>query len=104
MSSVLVYVTAPNREVALALGRAAVGDRLAACANVLDGMTAVFRWDGAVQEEAETVLILKTREALVDTLTARLKADHPYDCPCVVALPITGGNGAFLDWIGEETR
>jgi len=100
----LIYVTAPNREEALGLAKTIVGERLAACANVLDGMRSVYWWDGEVQEEGEVVLILKTRRDLVGALSERIKALHSYDCPCVVALDITEGNADFLKWIDDETR
>lgn len=100
----LIYVTAPSAEEALKLGRALVGERLAACANVLPGMESVYWWEGKLAEDSEAVLILKTRADLVEALTERVRALHPYTCPCVVALPIASGNPAFLEWIGEETR
>lgn len=104
MTSTMIYVTTSSREEALRIGRAVVADRLAACANVLPGITSVYRWQGEVQEEGETALILKTRSDLVERLTTRVKELHSYDCPCVVALPIAGGNPDFLQWIAEETR
>lgn len=100
----LVYITHEDAAQARALGRALVEARLAACANVLDGMTPIFRWEGKVQEGNEAVLIAKTRAALVEELTAFVQQRHGYDCPCVLALPILGGNQAFLDWILAETR
>ena len=98
------YITAGSRDEALALGRALVDERLAACANVIEGMTSVYRWQGAIQEDPEVVLIAKTRRELVDPLTARVRELHSYDVPCVVALPVQGGNAAFLDWIVAETE
>ena len=100
----MIYVTASSREEALRIGRHIVAERLAACANVLPGISSVYRWQGEVQEEGEAALILKTRSDLVEPLTARVKDLHSYDCPCVVALPITSGNPDFLQWIAEETR
>ena len=97
------YVTAGSRAEALALGRAVVEERLAACANVLDGITSIYWWQGALEQASEAVLILKTRAELVGLLTARLRELHSYDCPCVVALPIAGGNPAYLEWIAAET-
>lgn len=103
MTNCLVYMTAASKEDAQAIGTALVEQRLAACANVIDGMISVYRWEGKVQYAAEAVLIAKTREELVPALTEKVKALHSYTCPCVVALPITGGNRAFLDWIAAET-
>src|SRR5512135_188263 len=99
-----VYMTAGSAEEARAIGRALVEERLAACVNLIDGMTSLYWWDGAVQQGSETVLIAKTRTDLLDRLTARVRALHSYTCPCVVALPILGGNPAYLDWIAGETE
>jgi len=103
MTHRLIYVTASGRDEALALARVLVTERLVACANVLDGATSLYWWDGAVQEESEAVLVAKTRDELVGAVIARVKALHAYSCPCVVALPIIDGNPAFLDWIDSET-
>ncbi|MBL6945845.1 MAG: divalent-cation tolerance protein CutA [Rhodospirillales bacterium] len=103
MQTMLLYVTAGSREEALRLGRALVEKRLAACANILGETTSVYRWDGELQEDTEVVLILKTQAGLVDEVTAEIKSLHSYDCPCVVAFPLVGGNAEFLDWIVKET-
>ena len=99
-----VYMTTPDREVARRIGRTLVEERLAACVNVLDGMESIYWWEGALEEAREAVLIAKTRGDLLEALTARVKALHPYTCPCVVALPIVGGHAAYLDWLVAETR
>ncbi|MPY69392.1 MAG: divalent cation tolerance protein CutA [Alphaproteobacteria bacterium] len=104
MELCLVYMTASSTEEAARLAEALVGENLAACVNVIDGMTSWYRWEGAVQNGREVVVLAKTRAALVDALTARVKALHSYSVPCVVALPIAGGNPDFLRWIGEETK
>jgi periplasmic divalent cation tolerance protein len=104
MAKVLLYVTAASRDEALMIGRTAVERRLAACANVLpSSTTSIYWWDGKVIEADEVSLILKTRADLVDRLVAAIKERHSYDCPCMVALPISGGNQQFLDWIDAET-
>jgi len=103
MAACFCYMTAGSREEAVRIARALVDERLAACANVLDGMTSVYRWQGRIEEDAETVLIAKTRDDLVGRLVERVKALHSYDCPCVVALPVAGGNHDFIAWIGAET-
>jgi periplasmic divalent cation tolerance protein len=99
----LVYVTASDRNQALAIGKALVTERLAACANVLEGMTSLYHWQGKLCQEGEAVLILKTRQELVDRIIARVRELHTYDCPCVVSWLITAGNPAYLDWIGRES-
>ncbi|MDP6277629.1 MAG: divalent-cation tolerance protein CutA, partial [Nitrospinota bacterium] len=100
----VALVTAGSDEEAAKIARALVEERLAACANVLDGMTSIYRWQGAVCEDSEAVLIAKTSQARVAALTERVKALHSYDCPCVVTLPVAGGNTDFLDWIAAQTE
>lgn len=103
MAQTLIYVTAGSRNEALAIARELVNSRLAACANILAGTTSVYHWEGEVCEEDEVLMILKTRDDLVDRLVEKVKNLHSYDCPCVVSLPISSGNAAFLDWIDSET-
>ena len=104
MTYSLIYITAGDLDEAKALGRALVEARLAACANVLPGITPIYWWEGKVEEGSEVALIAKTRSELVDRVVALVKARHSYECPCVVATPITAGNPAFLDWIAAETK
>jgi periplasmic divalent cation tolerance protein len=100
----IVYVTAPNRDEALTLAAALVEERLAACANITEGMTSLFWWQGQVQRENEVSLILKTRADLLEALKRRVGELHSYTVPCVVAWPIADGNEDFLDWVRNETR
>jgi len=98
----LVYVTAQNLAEVERLARAAVEERLAACANILGSIQSIYWWDGAVQEGGEAALILKTSEDRVEALTARLKELHSYEVPCIVAFSVNSGNSACLNWIREE--
>ena len=103
MTQCLIYMTASNDAEARTIARILVQERLAACVNILAGMRSVYRWEGKIQEESEIVLIAKTRSDRVPALTDRVTEIHSYDCPCVVAIPIDGGNSDFLDWIDAET-
>jgi periplasmic divalent cation tolerance protein len=100
----LIYVTTANADEARAIGETVVRERLAACANILPAVQSVYWWEGAVETDSESVLILKTASGRVADLTARIRALHSYDTPCVVALEIDGGNQDFIDWIEAETR
>jgi periplasmic divalent cation tolerance protein len=99
----LVYITAGSREEARRIGQALVAERLAACANILEGMHSIYWWEGNLEEADEAGVIAKTRHDKLEALTARVRALHSYDCPCVVALPISAGNPAYLQWIAAET-
>lgn len=104
MSVALVYITAENREEAEKIGGLLVEKRLAACANIIDGMQSLFWWENKLESGQETVLLVKTRESLVNELTEAVNAAHSYDCPCVVAIPVIGGNPDFIQWINDETK
>ena len=98
----VVYVTAPSDEVARRLAALLVQERrLAACVNIVPGVTSVYEWEGAVQQDAETLLIIKTRTAAVAELAAAVRESHPYDCPEVVALPVHGGSEPYLQWVRD---
>ena len=103
MTAVFVYITVGSRDEAVRIGRALVDERLAACANLIGGMRSIYRWQGKIEEAEEVVVIAKTRDDLLDSLTERVRALHSYDCPCVVGLPVAGGFPDYLDWIASET-
>ena len=103
MAHVAVCVTAASRAEAEAIGRALVEARLAASVNIVPGVSSLYWWEGELREGDEAMLWAKTRSDLVEPLTATVKALHSYDCPCVIALPITGGNADYLAWIDAET-
>ena len=103
MKTYFVYVTAKDEAEAKKIARAVVGERLAACANVLGSIDSVYRWEGSVREDTEVALMLKTSAVRKAELIHRIKELHSYECPCVVCLPITDGNPDFLTWIAAET-
>jgi periplasmic divalent cation tolerance protein len=103
MSASILYITAKNRRQATAIGRALVNERLAACVNILGPIHSIYRWKGAVEEAGEVAFVAKTKNTLVKKAISRIRALHSYECPCVVALPITQGNPAYLSWIDDET-
>ncbi|MBD3401071.1 MAG: divalent cation tolerance protein CutA [Candidatus Coatesbacteria bacterium] len=100
----MVYVTCASPEQAQRLADNLVGERLAACANILPGMRAVYRWRGAVERDEETVLLLKTTAVRLERLVARAVELHSYEVPCVVALPLVGGHADYLEWIENATE
>ena len=100
---VLVYSTFPSLDAAEAVGRELVERRLAACVNILPGMTSIYRWDGAIARDAEVVMIIKTRASLADPAIAAVKALHTYTNPALIVVPIIGGSADYLRWLCEET-
>ncbi|HAX91788.1 MAG TPA: divalent-cation tolerance protein CutA [Rhodospirillaceae bacterium] len=101
--ALFVYVTTPTPELAKVIAKAIVAQQLAACANIIPSMTSIYRWKGAVEEALETVLIFKTQAALFDKLAKAVKALHPYECACIIGLPLVAGTSDYLSWIRAET-
>ncbi|KAM0031714.1 putative divalent ion tolerance protein, CutA [Helianthus debilis subsp. tardiflorus] len=102
--SIVVYVTVPNKEAGKKLAGSIVKEKLAACVNRVPGIESVYLWEGEIQTDSEELLIIKTRESLLNALTEHVKANHEYDVPEVIALPITGGSIPYLEWLKNSTR
>jgi len=104
MSVTFIYMTAGSLDEAKMIGKELVSSRLAACVNIIENMRSLYWWEGSVQEDNEVVMIAKTRETLVPELVEEVRSLHSYSCPCIVSLPVLGGNQEFLNWIAKETR
>ena len=102
--ALVVLVTAPSSDQALALGRTLVAERLAACASLVPAVRSIYWWEGKVQDAPEALLVLKTTRDRFDALRDRTLALHPYEVPEVVAVPIEAGSAAYLEWLVRETR
>ena len=99
-----VYMTAASKDEATHIGRELVSARLAACVNIVEHMTSIYRWEGKIEEGAEVVLIAKTLESRVPQLIEKVKSMHSYSCPCIISLPIETGNLEYLKWIQAEVQ
>lgn len=98
-----VVVTAPDGEWLAEFTRSLVDDRIVACGHVSETIRSVYRWQGQVYDEAEARVRLHTRAELVGTVVERARRDHPYEVPCVIAIPIVDGHPGYLAWIEAET-
>ena len=98
-----VVVTAEDADWLAGFTRTLVEERLAACGHALTPIRSIYRWEGAVHDEREVRVALHTRRSLVPAIVARTGELHPYDVPCVIALPLVGGNPDYLRWVARET-
>ncbi len=98
-----LYVTTGNLEEARSIAKTMVQERLAACANILPTMHSVYEWEGSLQEDTESVLILKTTASLTSRAVERVTELHSYTVPCVCVFPVSGGHTPFLEWVHQET-
>lgn len=105
MSNVQILLsTVESAQTAEKIASTVVEERLAACVNVLPGVSSYFRWEGEIQREQEFMLILKTSTDRLRELIERIKILHPYEVPEIVSVPVEEGHQPFLDWVERETR
>lgn len=98
----VVFVTGPDAATLETIGRVLVDERLAACVNVLPGITSVFRWEGAVNVDSEALAIIKTTDDRVEATRRRVAELHPYNVPEFVAVGVVQGAPAYLRWVRES--
>ncbi|HEV7694411.1 MAG TPA: divalent-cation tolerance protein CutA [Hyphomonadaceae bacterium] len=103
MKFIDVYVTCSDRQTAARIARVCVDERLAACANIGEAIESIYRWKGQIEEALEFPLLLKTRAELFGKLAARVKAEHPYETPCIIASELVAIDPGYAAWLEAET-
>jgi periplasmic divalent cation tolerance protein len=98
---ILALTTCPDEASARQIAATLVRERLATCVNRLGGLGSTYFWDGRLQDEAEVLLMIKTTAGRLDELGTRLKSLHPYELPELLAIPVAGGNEAYLEWVRQ---
>lgn len=101
---VVVLMTAGSQDEAERIAQALVSEMLAACVNMVPGITSVYRWEGEVHRDSEWLLVAKSRRDVLDDLIRRVQALHSYDLPEVIALPLIGGSEAYLRWVNQAVH
>lgn len=104
MEPVVIYITAPKEEEAARIARSLVEERLAGCVNIIRGVRSIYSWEGKVEDEAEVLMIAKSRRSLFDQLAKRVKELHSYTVPEIIAVPVTEGSEDYLKWLGSVTE
>ncbi|HEX6321374.1 MAG TPA: divalent-cation tolerance protein CutA [Burkholderiales bacterium] len=104
MSSLLVLTNLPDRAAAERIADALIGQRLAACVNILAPCRSVYRWEGEVQHDEEHPMLIKTTAERYPALEQALRAAHPYELPEIIAVPIERGLPGYLAWVAGETK
>ena len=102
--ALVVFVTVPSREDGERIAEIVVGERLAACVNIVGPIRSVYRWLGQVERDDEHLLVIKTRAERYAALEERVQAAHPYDVPEVIAVRVEVGSDAYLRWLWEQTE
>ena len=99
---IVVLITTSSMAEAQAIGRALVEERIAACVNIVPGLRSLFRWQGTIEEQEETLMLVKSRSDYLPSILDTVKRLHSYTVPEVIALPILAGSSDYLAWIDES--
>ncbi|OXT02036.1 hypothetical protein B7H23_03645 [Notoacmeibacter marinus] len=99
-----VHVTTHSRDTALKLAKDALGERLAACANIVDQITSLYWWEGQIEHDKESLVIFKTSKARADELTAFIIANHGYDLPAIIRHEEVIPTPEYRRWVHQETK
>lgn len=100
---IVVFITASSEDEAANIARTLVESRLAACVNIIRNVRSIYRWQGNIEDDAEVLMVVKTRKQHSSLLVEKVKELHSYDVPEVIALPIIEGSEDYLKWLQEST-
>ena len=103
-TEIVVFMTAANGEEATRLADLLIGAHLAACVQILPEMESVYRWEGKIERQAETLLLAKTTRSKFEELEREVRALHSYETPEIIALPIVAGSTPYLEWLTESVK
>lgn len=98
----LILNTCPNKESASQVANTLVDKHLAACVNILPGLTSIYHWQGQIESAEEYLLIIKSTQSAFSDVQSAIREIHPYELPEVIAVPITAGLDSYLAWIGDN--
>ena len=98
-----VIITADSEDWLINFTRSLVQDRLVACGQQIAPIRSIYRWEGTIHDDRESRVALHTRTSLVSAIVDRTRREHPYEVPCVLALPVQASNPDYLEWVIEET-
>lgn len=100
----MIFCTVPDAATAKKISQTLVEEKLAACCNIVPGLTSIYSWENKIQDETELLLIIKSRQELFPELEQRIKKLHPYSIPEIIAIPIFNGNIDYLKWMEENVK
>ena len=100
----MVYITASGVEESKKIAKTLLNERLVACANIISGMESIYWWEGSLEEDVESILLLKTSSKHVDKVMDRVREIHSYQTPCVLEIQIKKGSKDYLDWLEKALK
>jgi periplasmic divalent cation tolerance protein len=103
MNVVILFSAFPNLDAARVAALTLVEEKLVACVNVINGVESIYRWQGAIEQSAEVMVMCKTTDAMAGAAMARLRALHPYEVPEILTVPASGGWPDYVKWVEENS-
>ena len=95
----IILCTSPDKESAEKIARQLINDKIAACVNILPGLTSIFPWQGKIETEQEHLLLIKTRKDRYQFVEKSIQTNHPYEIPEIIAIPVENGLAEYMQWI-----
>jgi periplasmic divalent cation tolerance protein len=99
---IVVLVTAGDEEEARLIAGILLEQRKAACVNIVSGVNSLFRWQDRLETETESLLVIKTTASMLEAVIETVREVHSYETPEIIALPVIGGSGEYLEWLEES--
>lgn len=100
----VIFCTCPTQDIAETIATQLVESKLAACVNLLPGVTSIYMWQGKVEKDSEVILKIKSNAMLFDRIAQKISDIHPYEVPEIIALDLKQGNQAYLDWLDASVE
>ena len=101
---IVVFMTAGNRDEATRLAEMLIDEELVACVQILPEIESIYRWQGRIERQPEILIIAKTTQSVFQQLEARVRAEHSYETPEIVAVPLAAGSSPYLDWLSSNVK
>ena len=101
---IVIFCTVKEKKEAEKIAKDIVKNKLAACVNIIEGLTSIYEWEGSICNESECLMIIKTRQILFNELKDSILSQHSYDIPEIISLPVNDGLDSYLNWIQQNTK
>ena len=101
---IVIFCTVSPKEEAKNIAKAIIEKKLAACANIIEGITSIYEWEGEICTEEECLMIIKTKKKIFSRIKEEIVSLHPYEVPEIISLPITEGLESYLSWVDKNTN
>lgn len=100
----IIYITTSNSEESEKIAKTLLKEKIVACANIIPQMNSFYWWEGKIEEDEESILILKTRKDHLDRVITRVKEIHSYDIPCILEIKVKSASSEYLKWLEDQMQ